>query len=126
MQLRYIPILLITLLAACDKAPAPSATKAMEPMAAPAAPADLATGEKVFKQVCFACHGPGVNGAPRVGNKSQWDFRVEQGKDVLYKHAHEGFKGEHGVMPPRGGKPDLTDAELNAAVDYMLSRLPPG
>lgn len=110
-------LLLILALTACDQAapPAPSAS-----------PSELATGERVFKQVCHACHGMGVAGAPKLGDKDQWARRIDQGADKLLRHALTGFTGTHGTMPPRGGKPDLSDEEVKAAVDYMLSKLPPG
>lgn len=115
MNHRYIPLLFIISLAACDKAAPPPP---------PATPADLAAGEGVYKQVCHACHGMGVAGAPKLGDRDQWKKRIEQGRDQLYSHAIQGFSGNHGTMPPRGGKPDLSDAEVKAGVDYMLSRLP--
>jgi cytochrome c5 len=105
-------------LTACDQAP-PPAPKAQSP-------ADQATGERVFKQVCHACHGMGVAGAPRLGDRAQWEDRVGQGPEKLYQRALKGFTGSHGTMPPRGGKADLSDAEVRAGVDYMLSKLPPG
>lgn len=112
----HIPLLLVLALAACGKT---------EPPAAQQAPADLAKGEQVFKQVCHACHGMGVAGAPKLGDQEQWKKRVSQGHDTLLQHALKGFTGTHGTMPPRGGKPDLSDAEVKAAVDYMLSKVPP-
>jgi cytochrome c5 len=115
----FLPLLLALLLAlalaACEQAPPPAAT----PTAT-----DPGKGERVFKQVCKACHGTGAGGAPRLGNPDQWKSRVTQGNEQLYRQAITGFKGAHGIMPPRGGKPDLTDEEVRAAVDYMLSALP--
>lgn len=99
-------------------APAPAASAP-----APAAPvADNAAGEGVFKKVCSMCHQTGAAGAPVVGNKSDWGPRIAKGKDTLYKHAMEGFNGEKGSMPARGGNPSLTDEEVKSAVDYMVGR----
>lgn len=123
MKILLISISLITLLATCEKSPAPPAPTGMAPAMAVN---NQGTGDRVFHQVCFACHGTGAAGAPKVGDKNAWVPRIAQGKDILYRHAHEGFHGEHGVMPPRGGRPDLTDTEVNAAVDYMVSRVPAG
>ena len=102
---------------------APAAeTKAAEP--APAAPAPSvanAEGEEVFNGSCMMCHKTGVGGAPKIGDKTDWEPRLKQGMDVLYKHALEGFKGQKGMMPPRGGNTRLKDDQVKAAVDYMVS-----
>lgn len=79
-----------------------------------------ASGEEVYKGTCIMCHKSGVMGAPKFGNGADWNPRIAQGKDVLYTHAIGGFKGTKGQMPPRGGKSVLTDAEVKAAVDYMV------
>jgi cytochrome c5 len=141
-----LPILFVALLAACGKeepapAPAPetSAPAATVPeapaapaaeapateapaAAAPAAGGDLAMGEGVYKKTCFLCHGTGAGGAPML-TKADWDSRVAQGKDILYKHAIEGFTGEKGMMPAKGGNIALSDDEVKASVDYMVSQL---
>jgi cytochrome c5 len=87
--------------------------------AAPAAGAAAAlptTGEDAFKQVCSACHGAGINGAPKAGDKAAWAPRIAQGKDTLY---HDALNGK-GAMPPRGGT-NWPDATVKMAVDYMVS-----
>jgi cytochrome c5 len=125
--------LLALTLAACggESTPSPAAAKpapAPVPKAAPApvpqaAAAGGGAGESVFKKVCALCHAAGVAGAPIPGNHEDWDARLAQGNEVLYKHAIEGFTGEKGMMPPRGGGSSLTDDEVKAAVDYMLAKL---
>ena len=141
-----LPLLVVALMTACSKKeePAPAAPEAApqtsapadvapaEPAPAPAtseAPAagaaaggDLATGEAVYKKTCFICHGTGAGGAPLIGTKADWDPRVAEGKDTLYKHAIEGFTGSKGMMPPKGGNPALSDDEVKAAVDFMVSK----
>jgi cytochrome c5 len=79
-------------------------------------------GEKVFSTVCFMCHQTGAAGAPVFGNKDDWAPRIAKGKPTLYKHALEGFTGNKGTMPPRGGNPGLKDDEVRAAVDFMVSK----
>ena len=79
-------------------------------------------GEAVFKGTCSMCHRTGVMGAPKFGNKDDWAPRIAKGKDTLYDHALHGFKGKKGTMPPKGGKPSLSDADVKAAVDYMVSK----
>jgi cytochrome c5 len=104
-------------------APAPAAESAA-PAAAPATTAstagggDLVLGEKVFGATCVTCHGAGVLGAPKAGDKTAWGPRIAQGKDMLYKHALEGFK----MMPSKGGNAALKDDEVKAAIDYMVSK----
>jgi len=79
-------------------------------------------GKAVFNGGCVACHGSGVAGAPKLGDKSAWKGRVAQGADTLYKHALGGFQGKSGFMPPKGGNASLPDADVKAAVDYMVSK----
>jgi cytochrome c5 len=68
------------------------------------------------------CHAAAVAGSPKPGDKADWGPRIAQGRDVLYKHAIEGFTGAKGMMPPRGGASTLTDDEVKAAVDYMVDK----
>lgn len=90
------------------------------PGGAEAAP--MKTGADVFEQACAACHGQGIAGAPKVGDGAAWAPRVAQGKDTLYKHAIEGFTGKSGMMPPKGGRTDIPDELVRAAVDYMVEQ----
>jgi len=92
------------------------------PAAAPAAAAADLGGEEVFNQACVACHGAGVAGAPKFGDKVAWAPRVAQGLDTLHKHALSGFQGKNGFMPPKGGRTDLSDKSVMNAVDYMVSK----
>jgi len=101
-----------------------SAAPALTPVAATTAGAAAPNpaGEKVFKSVCFMCHQTGAAGAPMLGNKSDWAPRVAQGKPTLYKHALEGFTGNNGTMPSRGGNPNLKNEDVKAAVDFMVAK----
>lgn len=89
---------------------------------APAADAAEHPGEGTYKKSCVMCHGTTALGAPMIGDKADWSARAAKGKDTLYKHALEGFSGEKGVMPARGGNPGLDDAAIKAAVDYMVGK----
>lgn len=80
-----------------------------------------ASGAEVFDKVCVACHGQGVGGAPRAGDATAWRPRIAKGKATLYQHAIEGFKGETGQMPPKGGRTDISDDLIRAAVDQMVA-----
>lgn len=80
-----------------------------------------ADGQKVYSTACFACHATGAAGAPKYGDKDAWAPRIEQGLETLHKHALEGFKGNTGYMPPKGGYAHLSDEQVKAAVDYMVN-----
>lgn len=80
----------------------------------------LATGESVYKSTCSICHKSGLKSAPRLGVKEDWGTRLTQSNEILYDHAINGFIGKKGVMPSRGSNAKLTDAEVRAAVDYMV------
>jgi cytochrome c5 len=91
------------------------------PAAAPAAGAADLAGEVVYNQACVACHGAGVAGAPKLGDKAAWAARIAQGADTLHTHALQGFQGKGGFMPPKGGRTDLSDQSVINAVDYMVA-----
>jgi cytochrome c5 len=78
-------------------------------------------GKALFEQTCSACHGQGIAGAPKAGDKSAWGPRIAKGKATLYQHALNGFQGTSGVMPPKGGRTDAPDDLVKQAVDYMVS-----
>jgi len=88
---------------------------------ASAAPAKL-SGKDVYTNACFACHGTGAAGAPKVGDKAAWTARIGQGDDKLYSNAINGFTGSTGVMPAKGGRADMSDDAIKAAVDYMVEQ----
>jgi cytochrome c5 len=102
--------------------PAPAAQAPMDHSAhmvsAPSASAAAgnADGKKVYESTCIACHGLGVANAPRFGDKKAWAEHVMHGTEHLYENA---LKGK-GTMPPKGGNLTLSDADVKAAVDYML------
>ncbi len=77
-------------------------------------------GTELFQQVCSACHGQGIAGAPKAGDKAAWAPRIAQGKPTLYQHALGGYQGKAGVMPAKGGRTDLPDDLVKQAVDYMV------
>lgn len=90
---------------------------------APATGAADRPASEVVKGQCAACHAPGTANAyakanaPRIGDKAAWVQRLKLGVDPLVYSAIRG----HGGMPPRGGRADLTDSELRAAVLYMFN-----
>ena len=84
--------------------------------AAAAGPKD---GPTIYNSVCSACHNSGAAGAPKIDDKAAWAPRVATGKEALYKSAI----GGKGAMPAKGGAGDLSDAEVKATVDYILSKV---
>jgi cytochrome c5 len=79
-------------------------------------------GKELFEQVCSTCHGQGIAGAPKAGDKAAWAARIAEGKPTLYTHALQGYSGGPGggVMPPKGGRTDLPDDLIKQGVDYMV------
>ena len=89
----------------------------------PAAGAAIPTdGKSVFDTACSACHGTGIAGAPKIGDKAAWAPRIAQGAATLELHAIGGFTGSTGMMPPKGGRTDLPDDAVRAAVEYMAAQ----
>lgn len=122
-----LAVMSLALLAACGQkeaaAPAaPAVAAAPAPAAAPVATAENSVGKSVYGKTCALCHGAGVAGAPKPGDKADWAPRIAQGNDVLLKHAIEGFTGAKGQMPARGGNPALTDDEIKATVAFMVDQ----
>ena len=83
-----------------------------------ARPPAARSGEAIVQARCSQCHGTGVGGAPRIGDKTAWIARAREGFDGLVRSAIRG----HGGMPARGGMADLTDAEMRSAVTHMFQR----
>ena len=79
-------------------------------------------GKATYDASCSVCHGAGIAGAPKFGDKTAWAPRIAQGADTLHSHALKGFQGKAGVMPAKGGNTALADADVKAAVDYMVSK----
>ncbi|KIO48025.1 cytochrome c5 family protein [Nitrosospira sp. NpAV] len=87
--------------------------------AAPVAAADGADKIKtIYTTSCAACHTSGAAGAPKLGDKSTWAPRIKSGTDTLYNSA---IKGKN-AMPAKGGNASLSDADVKAVVDYMVSQ----
>lgn len=80
-------------------------------------------GKTIFGNLCQTCHENAATGAPVISDKAAWAPRVAEGLDTLVKHATEGFTGKKGVMPARGGNPSLTDAQVKATVEWMLTQV---
>ena len=101
--------------AAAPAEPAPQAAAPAPQAAAPAA-ASTADGKKLYDATCFACHGAGIAGAPKFGDKASWAKYVATGVDAMVSVAMQG----KGAMPPKGGAANATEADIRAAVQYMV------
>ena len=103
-------------------APAEAVAATPEAEAAPTAVAAAPTsdpikGKKIYQTTCALCHAAGLAGAPKPGDMAAWGPRVAQGYATLYSHAITGIRG----MPPKGGNPSLSEADIANAVGYMFS-----
>ncbi|MCA1245472.1 cytochrome c5 family protein [Massilia sp. MS-15] len=105
---------------ATPAAPVPAIAAPAQPAPAAAPAVSQASGQNVYNAACVACHGAGVAGAPKLGDKAAWTPRIAQGNAILYEHAIKGFQGKAGVMPPKGGA-SVPDADVKAAVDFMVA-----
>jgi cytochrome c5 len=97
-----------------QSAPAVAAAAAAAPAAARV---DAAAAKKLYDSACMPCHATGVAGAPKLGDKAAWAPRIQTGLDAMTASV---IKGK-GAMPPKGAAPTATDAELRAAVEYMVA-----
>lgn len=87
------------------------------PLSAQAASSPDRTGKEVVETTCIACHGPGKDGAPRIGNTAEWSKHAAQGLKTLTRNAITGIR----KMPAHGGQGALSDLEISRAIAYMLS-----
>ena len=76
------------------------------------------SGKDVVESLCVSCHGAGLHGAPRIGDRKAWSRRATQGLTSLTQNALKGIR----QMPAHGGNPALTDLEIGRAVTYMVNR----
>lgn len=74
------------------------------------------SGDQVYQQVCASCHTSGVMNAPMLGDANAWKTRLKKGTETLYANAINGI----GAMPAKGGRADMADDAIKAAVDYLI------
>lgn|GEM_PF-7118226 len=77
------------------------------------------TGKQIHDTICFVCHVLTAEAikAPKT-HSNEWDKRMAAGIDALVQSS---IKGK-GAMPPNAGNPDLSPADLKAAIEFMVSK----
>jgi cytochrome c5 len=103
---------------AADAAAGSKEPAARKTRAAASAASQKPDGKKVYDTTCMVCHATGVAGAPKLGDKKAWAPHLMHGVDALVQSA---LKGK-GAMPPKGGNPSLSDDDVRAAVEFMVSQ----
>ncbi|MFO6421514.1 c-type cytochrome [Hylemonella sp. W303a] len=76
----------------------------------------LKSGEAVYQAQCVACHGAGLAGAPKFGDRGAWAARIKNSFDSLVTSA---LKGK-GAMAAQGGG-EHNDTEIARAVAFMAN-----
>ena len=107
--------------AAQDKAQAPKDEPKPEADTAPKAQVkalSLEDGKKRYETTCKVCHDQGLLEAPKLTDKANWTKRLEKGVDKLHEHSAKGFN-----KMPAQATGDVSEAEVYAAVDYMLAQV---
>lgn len=77
------------------------------------------SGQEVYDASCTSCHAAGVGGAPLLSDRAGWSTRRAKGKQTLYQSVINGLN----LMPPMGACADCSEAEIEAAVDYILEQI---
>ena len=127
-------VLVVSMLVACGgggteaPAPAPVQPAATQPPAAAAMPAgDAAKGKEAFA-TCAGCHGPEGKGIEGLGkDMTTSEFIKSQTDEQLLAFLKTGRPAGDplnttGVdMPPKGGNPALTDAQLLDIIAFIHS-----
>lgn len=122
---RLTPWLCLLLLTGCsgdpDAAASAEGAKPNHPWDWQPEDPELAAGRQVYLDTCGLCHNEGEQGATPLGSAGRWESRIAKGEATLIRHALEGFKGEDGKMPARGDNDALSDADVTAAVKFMIA-----
>jgi cytochrome c5 len=104
---------------AAASAAAPVATAPVSPTPAPTSPAAVATFDvaATYQQSCFACHGSGAAGAPKLGDTEAWEVRMANGIDTVLANAINGL----GAMPAKGMCMTCTEDNMRSLIDYLVT-----
>lgn len=100
-----------------NEEPAPPAKVAKESVHAESwRESQLLLGQEVYEAACASCHEEGEGAAPAMGDREAWSDRSDLWTSVLSGHAQAGYLD----MPEKGGHGELAEADVSAAVEYML------
>ncbi len=128
MKLRFPAVLCLFLISSCSEQTESDSGEASAPTVESKEPWEwipsdplLVSGREVYMKECSLCHNEGEESSPSLKRKSEWDLRSAKGEETLISHAINGFRGDDGKMPARGGTETLTDDEVASAVRYMLA-----
>ncbi len=103
----------------------PPRTSVLAASPTPQAGARRLSGEAVYKQVCIACHGANGKGTlPGAPDFTSRKGPLKKNDATLIKNITQGYQspGSPMAMPAKGGKSDLTAAEIKAVLAYLRSR----
>lgn len=103
--------------AEAETAPVDETTAEEASTEAEGAPLAASAGKDLYESTCKVCHEAGLLNAPKLGDAADWQPRIAQGKETLYKHSAEGFN----QMPPQATG-DVSVDQVHAAVDYMVAQ----
>ena len=84
------------------------------------APDPTENAPPLYVNSCSWCHNEGTGGAPKIGDKEDWERRTSKGMTKVYANAIDGFEGATGIMPAKGSNMDLSDEQIKEIVDYMV------
>ena len=100
-------------LSSCGSDDPPTIENSSTPISGRSQPVD---GQAAYEAVCASCHREGIDGAPATGDASAWSGRSQLWMAVLSEHVKTGYL----QMPARGGDEAMSDANIEAATEYML------
>lgn len=113
---------------ALTEVPSTEQSTAVSPASSFAQTTDPSEGAEIYKVSCAACHGPDARGLPNLGNTLVESELINTASDAeILAQIRAGVDLNNPinttglVMPPSGGRPDLSDPQLLAVVNWIRS-----